>query len=321
MNFFKCIASVIFLLVACVSHAQKFPTHAVRIISAYPPAGGVDLTARIISPELSKRLGVPIVIENRGGAAGTIGTGAVSSAAADGYTILITSNPAITILPQFTSLSYNPKRDLIPIAKVGIAPTILAVNSDSPILNLKDLLEAGRQQNSRISIGVPGSGSTPDIELTLMSQLTKSDITIIPYRGATFIVADVLGSQVTAGAMALPAIVPQINAGKMRGLAVFSENRSSVLPKVPTIQEASGIALDVFPTWYGFFAPANTPPEIVKRLETEILAVMREPSVIAKLKEIGADALTTGSLSFGQENDIESVKLKAAVQKTKIQIQ
>jgi|LauGreSBDMM110SN_4_FD.fasta_scaffold22558_2 tripartite-type tricarboxylate transporter receptor subunit TctC len=313
--------TVIAVLVAVPAHAQKYPERPVRLISAYPPAGGVDITARIVGVELAKRLGQAVIIENRAGAAGTLGTAVVARAAADGYTILITANPSITILPQFSNVGYDPKKDLIPIAKVGIAPTILAVNTDSPLRNMKDFLEAGRQTPSRVSVGVPGAGSTPQIELTLLGDLVKSEITIVPYRGATFIVSDVLGSQITGGAMALPAIVPQIAGGKMRGLAVFAPARSSVLPDVPTVREATGVALDVFPTWYGFFAPAGTPREAIARLEADILAVMKEPSVIAKLRDAGTDALTVGSVAFSRENEVESAKLKAAVEKTKIQVQ
>lgn len=321
MHQIKKIASAVLLLAASVAHAQNFPDRPVRVISAYPPAGGVDITARIVGAELTKRLGQPVIIENRAGAAGTIGTAAVARATADGYTILITANPSITILPQFSKVGYDPTRDLIPIAKVGVAPTILAVNTESPLRNMKDFLEAGRKKPSKVSVGVPGAGSTPQIELTLLGEAAQSDITIVPYRGATFIVSDVLGSQITGGAMALPAIVPQINGGKMRGLAVFSETRSSVLPDVPTVREASGVALDVFPTWYGFFAPAGSPPEAIMRLEKDILAVMKEPSVIAKLKKAGTDALLTGSVAFGKENAIEAAQLRAAVEKTKIKMQ
>lgn len=315
------IAALALLLAGAAAQAQGFPDRAVRIVSAYPPAGGVDITARIVAAELTKRLGQPVIIENRAGAAGTIGTAAVARATPDGYTILITSNPAITILPQFSKLTYDPVKDLIPIAKVGVAPTILAVNTESPLRTLKDFLEAGRQTPPKASVGVPGVGSTPQIELMLLGDAVKSSITIVPYKGATFIVGDVLGSQIAGGAMALPAIVPQINGGKMRGLAVFSEKRSSVLPDVPTVREASGVALDVFPTWYGFFAPAGTPPEAIARLERDILAVMREPGVIAKLKDAGTDALVTGSVQYGKENALESAQLKAAVEKTKIQMQ
>lgn len=309
------------LLAAGAAQAQGFPNGPVKIVSAYPPAGGVDITARIIAPELSKRLGQTVIIENKAGAAGTLGTAIVARAKADGYTILITANPSITILPQFSNVGYDPRKDLVPLAKVGIAPSILAVNTESPLKNMKDFLELGRTKPSKVSVGVPGSGSTPEIELTLLGEIAKSEIAIIPYRGATFIVTDVLGSQITGGAMALPAIVPQINGGKMRGLAVFLPNRSPVLPDVPTISEATGVQLDVFPTWYGFFAPAGTPPEALARLERELLAVLRDPAVVARLKETGTEALVTGSAQFGRENDVESTALKRAVERTKIKMQ
>lgn len=301
------------------AQAQNYPTRPVHLVSAYPPAGGVDVTARIVGMELAKRLGQQVIFENRSGAAGTIGTAAVARATPDGYTILATANPSITILPQFLAVGYEPK-DLIPIAKVGIAPTILAVKMESPLRNLKEFLEAGRQASSLVSVGVPGAGSTPQIELTLLGEIAKSKITIVPYRGATFIVTDVLGSQITGGAMALPAIVPQVKGGMMRGLAVFAPTRSSVLPDVPTAQEAFGAPLEVFPTWYGFFAPAGTPPEAVKRLEADILAVMKEPEVIAKMHSAGIDVLSIGSAEFARENELESAKLKAAVEKTGIKM-
>jgi tripartite-type tricarboxylate transporter receptor subunit TctC len=186
---------------------------------------------------------------------------------------------------------------------------------------MKDFLEAGRQKASKVSVGVPGSGSTPEIELTLLGEIAKSEIGIVPYRGATFIVTDILGSQVTGGAMALPAIVPQINGGKMRGLAVFSPNRSPVLPDVPTVAEATGVQLDVFPTWYGFFAPAGTPPEVIARLEQAILDVVKDPAVVARMKETGTEALVTGSAQFASENEREMALLKRAVERTKIKVQ
>lgn len=316
------LGAVALVAAAAFAHAEdSFPQAPVRIVSAYPPAGGVDIAARIIAPELSKRLGQTVIIENRAGAAGTVGTTYVARAKPDGYTILITANPSITILPQFSQVSYDPRKDLIPIAKIGVAPSILAVNTASPLKTMKDVIEAGRKKPSPIAIGVPGSGSTPEIELTLLGQISKSELRIVPYKGATFIVTDVLGSQITGGAMALPAIVPQINGGKMRGLAVFSPNRSAVLPDVPTVSEASGFKLDVFPTWYGLFAPAGTPPEAVARLEKEILAVVRDPAIVAKFKENGTETLQTGSAAFGKENDEESAALKRAVERTGIKIQ
>jgi tripartite-type tricarboxylate transporter receptor subunit TctC len=322
MQWFGKIALVIALCSAALAvQAQAFPQGPVRLVSAYPPAGGVDITARIIAPELAKRLGHSVIVENRAGAAGTVGTAFVARAKPDGYTLLITANPSITILPQFSNYGYDPKNDLVPIAKVGVAPTIVAVNSESKLRSMKDMIEAGKAKPASVSIGVPGSGSTPELELMLLGQATDSQLTIVPYRGATFIVTDVLGSQITGGAMALPAIVPQINGGKMRGLAVFSPTRSSVLPDVPTVSEATGVQLEVFPTWYGIFAPAGTPPDVIARLERDILAAVRDPGVVAKLKESGTEALLTGSAAFAKENELESATLGRAVKRTNIKIQ
>jgi tripartite-type tricarboxylate transporter receptor subunit TctC len=315
----KNLTAACLLCLPMVVLANNFPDRAVRIVAAYPPAGGVDITARIIAPHLEKRLGQPVIIENRAGAAGTIGAAAVTRATADGYTMLVTANPSITILPQFSETGYKAE-DLLPVAKVGIAPSILATSADSSIKNLADFLEEGRKKGGNATVGVPGAGSTPHIEMTLLGQVEDSDITVVPYRGATFIVTDILGNQISGGSMALPAIVPQVQSGKMLGLAVFSPNRSSILPDVPTVKESIKNDMSVFPTWYGYFVPAGTPPEIVKVLEEAILSAMDEPTVIEQLKKTGTEALKVGSAQFLKENNEESESLKLAVERTNIKI-
>lgn len=298
---------------------NSFPDRPIRIVAAYPPAGGVDIAARIIAPHLEKRLGQPVIIENRAGAAGTIGAAYVSRAPADGYTVLITANPSITILPQFSETGYQAK-DLLPVAKVGIAPSILATYADSPIKGLQDYLEEGRKAGNHVTVGVPGAGSTPHIEMALLGEVEQSKITVVPYRGATFIVSDILGGQITGGSMALPAIVPQVLSGKMRGLAIFSPNRSSILPDVPTVKESIKNDMSVFPTWYGYFVPANTPPEVIKVLEEAILSAVDDPVVIEQLKKTGTEALKIGSAQFEKENKEESESLQRAVERTNIKM-
>jgi len=233
--------------------------------------------------------------------------------------VLVTANPSITILPQFSDTGYKVD-SLMPVAKVGVAPSILATNANSPIKNLADFIEQGRKTDGLASVGVPGAGSTPHIEMTLLGEIEKSRITVVPYRGATFIVTDILGSQITGGSMALPAIVPHVQSGKMRGLAVFSPTRSSILPDVPTAKEQLDNELDVFPTWYGYFVPANTPPEVVKVLEEAILGSMDEPEVVEQLKQAGTETLKVGSAQFARENQAESEALKRAVDRTNIQV-
>lgn len=299
--------------------ADNFPNRAVKVVAAYPPAGGVDITARIIAPQMEKHLGQTVIIENRAGAAGTVGAAAVSRAPADGYTVLVTANPSITILPQFRDAGYKAS-DLRPVAKVGIAPSILATSVESSVKSLKDFLEVGRKTDRTATVGVPGAGSTPHIEMALLGQTEGSNVTVVPYRGATFIVTDILGEQVVGGSMALPAIVPQVQAGKMRGLAVFSPTRSSILPDVPTAAESLNKDVSVFPTWYGYFVPAGTPDNVVAALEAAILAAVSDPSVVEQLKKTGTEALRVGAKEFGAQNDAESAAIKRAIEVTKIEM-
>ena len=302
------------------AQAQGFPTRTITILSNYPPAGGVDITGRIVAAELQKRSGQNVVVENKAGATGTIGANQVARSAPDGYTVLVTANPAITIVPFMTKVAYDPAKDLIPIAKVGLAPTILVVHPDSPYKTLKEFVEAARDPEKKIGVGVPGVGSSGQIEFALLNNLVKTNIGTVPYRGANFIVNDVLGNQIAGGSAAVPAMATQIRAGKMRALAIVSANRSSILPDVPTVQEALGVKLDGFPTWYGFFVPAGTPAPVVAWLEKEMLAIMKEPAVIEKMTALGNEVLLTGSKKFAAENEVEIEELKKALKETNITI-
>ena len=319
MKNWKPVSCALLLLGAFALHAQTYPDRPVRVISAFPPGGGVDLAGRIVALELAKRLGQAVLVENRVGAAGTVGTLAVAHSPADGYTLLVTANPSITIVPQFSKVAYDPLKELVPIAKVALSPTILCVNAQSPFRTLGDLIAATRQ--TPVSMGVPGAGSMQDIELAMLSDLAKAKIQSVPYRGASFIIPDVLGNQITGSALALPALVPQVKGGKMRCLGVVSGTRSQVFPDVPTVKEAIGVLFEGIPSWYGFFAPAGTPAAIVARLETEMLSIMRDPTVIARMTDLGSDSLQTGSAAFARENEAEIAAIKRAVERTKIVIQ
>jgi tripartite-type tricarboxylate transporter receptor subunit TctC len=302
------------------AHAQDYPTRNITIVSNYPPAGGVDITGRIVGAELQKRIGQSVIIENRPGATGTIGASMVAHSAPDGYTILVTANPAITVMPFMTKVSYDPVKDLIPIAKVAIAPTIVVVRNESPFKTFKQLVEAARDPAQKIMIGVPGVGSSAQIEFGLVNKEMKSHIESVPYRGAAFILNDVLSGSIPAGSAAVPAMAAQIWGGKMRGLVVVSPKRSTIFPELPTVEEALGFKLDGFPTWYGFFVPAKTPPAIVALLEKSFLEIMNDPAVVDKMKKLGNEVLLTDAKTFAQENDAEIDTLKKALKETNVSI-
>jgi tripartite-type tricarboxylate transporter receptor subunit TctC len=270
---------------------------------------------------LSSRWGKPVIVDSKPGATGTIGTAFVAHAPSDGHTILITAGPSITFIPFLSKVNYDPVRDLVPIAKVAVAPTVISVPAASPLHTLKDLVQAGRNPANKVLVGVPGIGSAPQVELAILNSLAGSNIATAPYRGATFILSDMLGNQIPAGAAAVPAFVTQIQDGKLRGLAVVSPERSSILRDIPTVREATGLDMDGFPTWYGFFAPAGTSPEIVARLETEMLSIMKEPSMVEKLHTLGNDMVFKGSKAFGEDNTGEIAMFKRAVEKGDIALQ
>lgn len=300
--------------------AQDYPNRTITIVSNYPPAGGVDIVGRIVGAELQKRFNQSVVVENKPGATGMIGATSVARSTPDGYTLLVTANPPITLMPFFAKASYDPRKDLVPVAKVGIAPTILVVPANSPYKNLKEFVEAARNPDNKVVVGIPGIGSSGEIELNLINKMMKTNIGTIPYRGANFIATDVMGGQIPAGVAAVPAMAGQIRAGKLRALAVVSSHRSPIFPNVPTVQEELGKPLDGFPTWYGFFAPAGTPKEVIARLEAEMLAIMKDPAVVEKMEGVGNEILLTGSEAFAKENEVEIETLGRAVKETNVVI-
>jgi len=312
------------LLLSCLAgsaQAQSYPTRSVTIVSNVPPAGGVDIVARLVAAELASRFGKPVIVDSKPGATGTIGTAFVARAPADGHTLLITAGPSITFIPFLSKVNYDPVRDIVPIAKVAIAPTVISVPAASPYRTLRDLIEAGRDPANKVVVGVPGVGSAPQIELAILNNLAGSNITTAPYRGATFILGDMLGEQIPAGAAAVPAFAPQILEGKLRGLAVVSSDRSSILRDIPTVREATGLDVDGFPTWYGFFAPTGTPPEIVARLEENILSIMQDGPVVGKMRALGNDVIFKGSKAFAEEIALEIAMFKRVIERGDITIQ
>lgn len=298
--------------------AQTFPVKPVRFVVSYPAGGGVDFTARLVAQGLSTRLGQPVVVENRSGAGGVVGTAFVAKAPADGYTVLVGSNAAITMSPHLTPTGYDPLKDLIPLVKAAQVPTVVTVSGNAPYRSFRELLDAARAQPGRISWGTPGNGSNMHIELEMLKERTGLDLQHIPYKGAPPIIADTMAGQVTVGAPGLPPTVGNIRAGKLRLLAVWSPKRSGLFPDVPTVNEVVGGGLEGVPTWYGFLLPAGTPRAIVAKLEADILATLADPEIAKRLVESGADVVAEGVAKFEAANRAESASFATLFKKLNI---
>ena len=298
--------------------AQAFPAKPIRFVVSYPAGGGVDLTGRLVAPSLGARLGQAVVVENRPGAGGTLGTAAVAKAAPDGYTVLVGSNAAITMSPHLQPAPYDALKDLIPLVKAANVPTVITVAGNAPYRTLRELLDAAKAQPGRLSYGTPGNGSGMHVELEMLKERLGLDIVHIPYKGAPPIITDTMAGQITVGAPGLPPTVGNIKAGKLKLLAVWSTTRAGIFPEVPTVREVAGHDLDGLPTWYGFMLPAGTPRDIVARLETEIVAVLKDPEVSRRFAESGADVVAQGSAGFAEANRVESASFATLFKKLNI---
>ena len=316
----KTLLALIFLAATTSLFAQDYPSKPIRMVVNFPPGGGVDLIGRLVGNALSPRIGQPVVIDNRPGSGGAVGAALVAKAAPDGYTVLVTSNGAITQIPNFTSQPYDPAKELAPLVKANNVPTSVFVSGASQFKSLKELLEHARANPGKVSWGTPGTGSSMHIELEILKERFGLDITHIPYKGAAPIMADAMGGQLTVGAPGLPPTIGNIKSGKLRLLAVWGANRVSVFPDVPTVKEASGAAeLEGFPTWYGFMLPAGVPKDVAAKLEAYMVAAVRDPEVVRKMADAGAETVAQSGAAFGAANQAESAAFARVVKKLNIQ--
>jgi tripartite-type tricarboxylate transporter receptor subunit TctC len=274
--------------------AQDYPSKPIRFIVPYPPGGGTDIIARIVQEPLTRALGQTIVIENRGGAGGAVGTGEAAKAAPDGYTILFTLS-SHTINPVLYKLPFNTERDFLPISLVASLPQLLAANPSVPVKSVQELIAAAKANPGRYAFASVGNGSPSHIAGELLKLRTGIDIVHVPYKGGGPAVADTLGGQVPFLFVSIPAAMSHVRSGKLRPLAVTTLKRSPAAPDVPTVAEAAGIPDFEVDSWYAMFAPAGTPPAIVDRLQKAVAQVVQTPEVKQKLLEQGANAVGSTS--------------------------
>jgi tripartite-type tricarboxylate transporter receptor subunit TctC len=272
--------------------AQEWPVKPVRFIVPYPPGGGTDVISRIVQPRLAEALGQPVVIENRGGAGGALGTAEAAKAAADGYTFLFTLS-SHTINPLLYKLSFDIERDFTPVTLVVSVPQLIVAYPGSKIESMNDVVSMARLQPGKLAFASVGNGTPSHIAGELLKLRMGIDITHVPYKGGGPAVADTLGGQVPLLMVSMPAAIAQVRAGKLRPLAVTTSRRNPGAPEIPTVAEALKIPDYEVDSWYAIFAPAKTPSAIVSRMQKVVARVIELPEVKAKLLEQGGD--TVGS--------------------------
>src|ERR1700676_5554059 len=273
------------LLPASVA-AQDFPTKPIKLIVPFPAGGPNDLIARVIGQRMSELTKQPVLIDNRGGQGGVLGTDAVAKAKPDGYTIAIASAGALAISPSMEKVAYDPLKDLQAITLVAKVPEMLVVASNVPARDMNELVALAKAQPGKLNFASSGPGSLPHLAGELLKLTAKIDIVHVPYRGAAPAVNDLLGQQVQMVFLDLPVILPHIKAGALRPIALGAPKRSPTAPDVPTTAEV-GMPELLIENWYGMIAPARTPEKIVATLNRIANEAMADPGVKEKLADQG----------------------------------
>jgi len=277
----------------CMSQAQKapadnYPSRPIRLITPYEPGGGVDIMARLVARNLTSELGVSVVVENRPGAGGVVGTQALTVAAPDGYTLILDSPSPLVVAPYLMKkLNYDPQKDLAPISLIADVPAVLLVKNDSPIHSVKDLLALARKEPGKLTFSSSGLGGTAHLSAQLLKVLADVDMLHVPYKGTAPAIQAVLTGEVTMTFADMTAGLPFAKNHQLRAVAVTTPQRNPALPDVPTVAEA--VPNYASSVWYGLLAPKNTPRPIIDKLNQAIVKFVQTPDVNKMLVEEGAE--------------------------------
>ncbi|MEO7727556.1 MAG: tripartite tricarboxylate transporter substrate binding protein [Burkholderiales bacterium] len=294
------------LTTLALAQPASYPAKPIRIVVAYTPAGATDILARTIGQKMTEAWGQPVIIDNRPGANGNIGTEYAAKATADGYTLLMVTAGTHGINPSlYRKLGFDAVKDFTPVSLVAMVPNIFVVNNAVPAKDLKEFMAYAKANPGKLNYGSPGAGSTAHLSMELFKSMTGIQMQHIPYKGSAGVLADLIGGQIVTTMDNMPPYVPQVKAGKIRALAVSPARRSPALPDVPTVAEAGVPGYDSG-AWFGLVAPAHTPKDIVDKLSRETARILKLPDVSTRLAELGAEAVggTPGQFSAHIKSEI-----------------
>jgi tripartite-type tricarboxylate transporter receptor subunit TctC len=312
-------AVVAALLVPTLALAQSWPTKPVRLVSPFPAGGGTDAFARPLAAQLSLQTGQQFIIDNRGGAGGTIGADIVAKSPPDGYTFLVGAVHHTIAVSVYAKLPYDLERDLVPVTMVASVPSVVVVYPKLPINSIKELIAYAKANPDKLNFGSAGNGTSHHLAGEQFKLLTGAQINHVPYKGAAPAMQDLLGGQIDLMFDGMGTSAAQIRGGKLRALAVTTAARSPAFPEVPTMLEA-GVPNYLVTTWYAIWAPAGTPQEIVNRLQSEVAKAMQVPSIKEVWAQQGATAGGNTPAEFGAFVKTEIVKWGEVAKKANARI-
>lgn len=317
----KKIAWMAALLVPLAAAAQDaWPSKPITFVVPYPPGGPTDLMARLIAPPLSKKLNVPVIVDNRAGASGNIGTSQVVKAKPDGYTILLAASGNLSANQYlYNKLGFDPVKNLAPVIQISKFPLVLEVSEKSPLKSFQDYVQYAKNPDNRVTFGSASNGSPQHLGGELFKVTAKIDISHVPYKGAGPALVDLMGGQITSMFDILGSSMQHIKSGKLRPLAVTTKNRSAMLPDVPSIAEMGYSDFEYY-AWHGISTTAGTPKPIVNRLNTELRSIFADPAFKEKWLEIGSEVVAGTPEQFDAVIQSEARKMESLIKNLNIQL-
>lgn len=295
---------------------KSYPTKPIHLIVPFAPGGSADAMARLLADQLRAQLGQPVIVDNKPGAGGNIGGDMVARAPADGYTVLIAASGPIVINPSlYSKMSYDPVKDLRPVTQLVQEPNLMVINPKIPAKTVAEFIAYAKSKPKEISFGSPGNGTPAHLAGEWFNQLTGTTMAHVPYRGTALALNDLLAGQIAVMIDNIPALLPHVQSGKLRALAVSTEKRAAATPDVPTFAEA-GVKGLVFGAWKGLMVPAATPQDIVERLHAASVKALANPEFRKRLSELGAEPVGSTPAQFAAVIKAETASWAALVKST-----
>jgi tripartite-type tricarboxylate transporter receptor subunit TctC len=293
----RILVAVLSVLISFSAYSQNWPSKPLRYIVPFPPGAFNDTLARIMSTELPKALGQPVLVENRPGGNTIIGTEAAAKSAPDGYTLFGAALP-FAVIQSLYKTPFDVTKDFVPITLAGTTPNLLVANPGVPVGSVKELIAAAKAKPGSLNYASTGNGTSNHLSFELFKAMTGTQITHVPYKGSAPAVTDLIAGQVQVMFDNMPNVLPQVKAGKLKALAISSRKRSAMAPEIPTVDESGVPGYDVT-VWFGILAPAGVPQEIVKRLNVEMVRIIRSPEIADRFAKAGVEPVASSPEEFG----------------------
>jgi tripartite-type tricarboxylate transporter receptor subunit TctC len=313
----RILLAFVLALAAAAVQAQPYPTRAVRLVVPFPASGATDILARVVAEKLAESLGEPVPVENRPGAGGSLGSALVAKAAPDGYTLLMATTSTHSIGPALQKLPYDPEKDFAPVCLIANAAGVLVVSPALGISSPQELIALAKAKPGELNFSSSGTGTIVHLSGELFVRMAGVKMQHVPYKGTALAAADIKSGQIAMMIDNIVSAIPFMKSGMQKGLAVTSAKRSEVLPELPTLAE-SGVPGYESVAYFAIFAPAGTPPEIVKRLNADLVKIVHTPQVKARLLELGADPVGSTPEALAATVRAERAKWARVIQEANV---